>query len=166
MPTVSWQRLAGLCGALATMAAACHHQAATPVPSEGAMAVDSIVGKVQVVGVQASPRIMLVRDGGARSLTLVGRPSLANVDGLRVGVVGKLDGSKLSVIRFTVLEANGVPATDGRLVAEGDDLYLETADRVRHRLVQPSPKLRAQVGRRVWVSGPLDQEPVAYGFIE
>jgi hypothetical protein len=91
---------------------------------------------------------------------------LANVDGLRVGVVGKLDGSKLSVIRFTVLEANGVPATDGRLVAEGDDLYLETADRVRHRLVQPSPKLRAQAGRRVWVSGPLDQEPVAYGFIE
>lgn len=166
MPSAPWHRLAGLCGALATMAAACHHRADAPVPSERGEAIDSVIGKVQVVGVQASPRIMLVRDGGGGSLTLVGRPSLAKVDGLRVAVVGTLEGSKLSVTRFTVLEANGVPATDGRLVADGDDLYLETVDQVRHRLVQPSPKLRAQVGHRVWVSGPLDREPVAYGFIE
>jgi hypothetical protein len=148
------------------MAAACHHRADTPAAAGGDVSADSLAGKVQVVGVQASPRIVLVRDGGAGTLTLVGPPSLANVAGLRVGAVGRIEGAKLSVSRFTVLEANGVPATDGRLLVQGDDLYLETADGTRHRLVQPSPKLRSQVGRRVWVAGPLDREPVAYGFIE
>jgi hypothetical protein len=37
---------------------------------------------------------------------------------------------------------------------------------VRHALVNPSPNLRAHVGARVWVSGSLDQEPIAYGIIQ
>jgi hypothetical protein len=160
-----WRHLAAGCAAVEVMAAACQHRSDAPGPPRSEAVSDSLAGIVQVVGVAASPRIVLVREG-TPTLTLVGPASLANLNGLKIGVVGQVDGSKLAVSRFTVLEANGVSATDGRLIAEGDDLYLETADHVRHRLVNPSPRLRERVGHRVWVSGPLDKEPVAYGFID
>jgi hypothetical protein len=126
---------------------------------------DSVRGKVQVVGVEALPAIMLAPEGRP-AVTLIGPASLRRVAGLTVVAIGRLAGSKLTVKRFTVVAANGVPATDGRLVADGATLYLETADHVRHRLVKPSPRLWTEAGRRAWVSGPLDHEPVAYGIIE
>ena len=81
-------------------------------------------------------------------------------------MIGRLAGTELGVERFVVVAANGVPATDGWLVAEGAVLYLVTADGQRHPLVRPSPNLWAHAGSRAWVSGPLDREPVAYGIIE
>src|SRR5262245_1770441 len=159
------RRLAAGCAAVVVMAAACRHRSDVPEPPRSEAVSDSIAGIVQVVGVAALPRIVLVREG-APTLTLSGPASLASLNGLKIAVVGRVDGSTLAVTRFTVLEASGVSATDGRLIAEGDDLYLETADHVRHRLVNPSPRLRERVGHRVWVSGPLDKEPVAYGFID
>jgi hypothetical protein len=152
--------------ALGVMALACHHGTGGSAGQAEAEPVDSVRGKVQVVGVEALPTITLAPDGGRPAVTLIGPPSLRRVEGLTVIAIGRLAGSKLTVQEFTVVAANGVPATDGRLVAEGAALYLETADRVRHRLVQPSPRLWAEAGRRVWVSGPLDHEPVAYGIIE
>jgi hypothetical protein len=152
--------------ALVVVALACHHGTGGSAGQADAEPADSVRGKVQVVGVEALPVITLVPDEGRRALTLVGPPSLRRVEGLTVVVLGRLLGSKLMVKQFTVVAANGVPATDGRLVAEGAALYLETAHRVRHRLVQPSPRLWAEAGKRVWVSGPLDHEPVAYGIIE
>jgi hypothetical protein len=160
-----WRRLAAGCAAVGIMAAACRHRSDAPGPPRSEAVSDSIAGIVQVVGVAALPRIVLLR-GGAPTLTLSGPASLANLNGLKIGAVGQVDGSTLTVSRFTILEANGVRATDGRLVTEGGDLYLETADHVRHRLVNPSPRLRERVGHRVWVSGSLDKEPVAYGFID
>jgi hypothetical protein len=160
-----WRTLIAFGAVAASLGAACRHQSDAPAPARGEAVSDSLAGTVQLVGTVASHRIVLIREGAA-TLTLSGPAALANLNGLRVGVVGHLDRSRLAVSRFAVLEANGVEATDGRLVAEGDALYLETADGIRHRLVQPSPKLREQIGHRVWVSGPLDREPVAYGFIE
>src|SRR4029077_7310401 len=88
--------------------------------------------------VEAAPMITLVPDGGGRAVTLTGAPVLARVDGLHVAVVGRRVGSALRVERFTVVAANGLPATDGRLMAEGDVLYLVTVDGVRHRLGGPA----------------------------
>ena len=163
MLQASTHRVAALCAALAVAGPGCHHAVGAP---PGQPAADSLTGTVQVVGVEAAPMITLVPDGGGRAVTLTGAPTLARVDGLHVAVVGRRAGSALGVERFTVVAANGLPATDGRLVAEGDVLYLVTADGLRHRLVRPSPVLAAHVGSRVWVSGPIDQEPVAYGIIE
>lgn len=159
-------RLCPSLGMLWAVAIACHHTNGAALGRADAAAADTLTGQVQVTGVGAFPRIVLVRDGGTGALTLSGPPSLERVNGLRITVVGTLSGSELNVKQFTVVAANGLAATDGRLVADGATLYLETADGVRHRLVRPSPNLRAHVGGRVWVSGPLDQEPVAYGVIE
>jgi hypothetical protein len=163
MLQASPHRVAALCAALAVAGPGCHHAVGAP---PGQAAADSLTGTVQVVGVEAASMITLVPDGGGRAVTLTGAPTLARVDGLHVAVVGRRAGSALGVERFTVVAANGLPATDGRLLAEGDVLYLVTADGVRHRLVRPSPVLAAHVGSRAWVSGPIDQEPVAYGIIE
>lgn len=163
--------IAGVATVLLTCTAAgCHHGAANQAAGADPRApefqtTDSVVGRVQVVGVAASPRVTLVPADGGTVFTLTGA-SLRSVDGLGVAVVGRRTGSILQVTRFTVVSANGLPATDGRIVAEGQTLYLETADRVRHALVAPSPRLWEHVGGRAWVSGPLDHEPVAYGIIE
>ena len=127
---------------------------------------DSLEGIVRVVGVDALPVVTLVPDDAGRSVTLDGPPSLRRVAGLRIAAVGERSGARLTVRRFTVLAANGVPATDGVLAADGDALVLVTSDGARHRLVNPPPLLRANVSHRAWVSGPLDREAVAYGIIE
>jgi hypothetical protein len=127
---------------------------------------DSLKGIVRVVGIDALPVVTLVPDDASRSVTLDGPPSLRRVAGLRIAVVGERSGARLAVRRFTVLAANGVPATDGVLAADGDALVLVTSDGTRHRLVNPPPLLRSSVGHRAWVSGALDRAPVAYGIIE
>jgi hypothetical protein len=158
--------LVALLAALGVAGMACHQARGTPPGRADTEAADSIVGTVHVVGVEALPKVTLALDGGGEALTLVGPPALKRVDGLRVAVVGRLAGTELGVERFAVVAANGVPATDGRLVADGPVLYLVTSSGERHPLVRPSPNLWAHAGGRVWVSGPLDREPVAYGIIE
>ena len=169
-------RAARLALALAAGAvAACHRAssvaaAESPAPvSEKARApvgTDSLEGTVRVVGVDALPVVTLVPDAASRSVTLDGPPSLRRVAGLRIAAVGERSGARLAVRRFTVLAANGVPATDGVLAADGDALMLVTSDGTRHRLVNPPPLLRSSVGHRAWVSGALDRELVAYGIID
>jgi hypothetical protein len=127
---------------------------------------DSLEGIVRVVGVDALPLVTLVPDDASPSVTLDGPTSLRRVTGLRIAVVGERSGARLAVRRFTVLAANGVPATDGVLAADGDALVLVTSDGTRHRLVNPPPLLRSSIGHRAWVSGALDRELVAYGIIE
>ncbi len=127
---------------------------------------DTLTGQVKVVGAAPFPTVSLVSDSGGASVELVGPATLSSVNGLRVTVAGSRAGSRFTVKRFTVVGANGVSATDGRLTADGDALALVTADGVRHPLAKPSPGLRAHIGSRVWVAGPLDSEPVAYGVIE
>jgi hypothetical protein len=170
-------RAARLALALAAgaVAAACHRGsrvAATESPapvSEKARApvgTDSLEGIVRVVGVDALPVVTLVPDDAGRSVTLDGPPSLRRVAGLRIAAVGERSGARLAVRRFTVLAANGVPATDGMLAADGDALVIVTSEGTRHRLVNPPPLLRSSVGHRAWVSGALDRELVAYGIID
>ncbi len=153
--------------AVCSPASACHRSGGVPNEAAGrGAAADSIEGIVRVVGVDALPQVTLTRDEGSPAVTLLGVESLRRVAGLRVAVAGILRGTRLTVSRFHVIAANGVPATDGVLAADGDALTLVTADGKRHPLLKPSPALRAAVGHRVWISGPLDREPVAYGVIE
>lgn len=158
-------------GALGAVAA-CHRgssvaAAESPVAiARAPVGTDSLEGIVRVVGVDALPVVTLVPDDASRPVTLDGPPSLRRVAGLRIAAVGERSGARLAVRRFTVLAANGVPATDGVLAADGDVLVLVTSDGTRHRLVNPPPLLRSSVGHRAWVSGALDRELVAYGIID
>jgi hypothetical protein len=127
---------------------------------------DSLQGMVRIVGLDAAPQVTLALDDGSPAVTLVGTPSLRKLAGLRVAVVGVRAGRQLTVSRFVVISANGIPATDGMLAADGGVITLVTADGSRHPLVSPSPALRAAVGHRVWISGPLSSAAVAYGVIE
>jgi hypothetical protein len=129
----------------------------------------SVQGHVVVQGLDPLLTIVVVPPGDPKHPVLLDGPlltQLRHVDGLDVSVTGPRHDRFLTVEHFTVISANGVPATDGLLVAAGDTLVLVTAEGVRHPLVHPSPALRSNVGGRVWVSGPLDREPVAYGMID
>jgi hypothetical protein len=125
-------------------------------------------GRVDVVGTDPLLTIVL-RTADPHHPILLDGPllnQLRHVNGLDVLVTGQRHDRFITVESFQVVSANGVPATDGHLIASGDTLILVTHDGVRHPLVHPSPSLKAQVGGRIWVSGPLDHEPVAYGFID
>jgi len=130
----------------------------------------SVRGRVSVVGLDPLLTIVVVPTTDPTHHVLLDGPlmtQLRHVDGVDIEAIGVTHDRFLTVQRFTVIAANGVPATDGRLVAaDGDTLVLITADGVRHPLVHPSPRLRSEVGGRIWVSGPLDREPVAYGLID
>jgi hypothetical protein len=130
-----------------------------------APSLDSIVGIVRVTGVAALPQATLTLDDGSPSLRLVGSPLLAHVVGVRVAVIGLRSPREFAVWRFVVVGANGIAASDGLLVAHGDTLLL-VAEKGTHVVAAPSAGLRAAVGRRVWISGPLNAPTVAYGIIE
>jgi hypothetical protein len=129
----------------------------------------SVRGRLEIVGTEPLLTIVVRPDDDPRHPVLLDGPlmtQLRHVNGLGVEVRGTRHDRFVTVQAFTVISANGLPATDGRLVASGDTLVLVTADGVRHPLVHPSPRLRSEVGGRIWVSGPLDHEPVAYGLID
>jgi hypothetical protein len=143
---------------------ACHSGARTE-PTVKSVQGDTVVGTIQIVGTDPFPRTVIIPGYSGLPLRLIGPPTLQRLDGLQVQVVGQRAGDQFTVKSFLVLSANGQPATDGKLVMDGGTLYIVTEDGERHALVNPSPNLRARVGQRVWVSGPLDREPIAYGFI-
>lgn len=108
---------------------------------------------------------------GGESVKLVGPPALRSVNGLRVRVIGTQAHDRkwpglVSVTAFTVIGLKALPVIDGMLREDAGAVYVETPDGERHVLVDPPPDLRARIGARVWVAGPLDHEPVAYGAIE
>ena len=146
---------------------ACHGpRAGSAIDSARVVQGDTVIGTIQIVGTDPFPRTVIVPGNSGLPLKLIGPPSLQHLQGLEVQVVGHVAGEQFTVKSFTVLAANGQIATDGRLVEDSGTLYIVTQDGVRHALVNPSPNLRARVGQRVWVSGPLDREPIAYGFID
>lgn len=155
----------GWLGFATAVVVACH-SAPRAESAVASVRADTIIGTIQIVGSDPFPRTVILPASSGISLRLIGPPSLQHVNGLGVRVVGQRAGEQFTVQSFTVLSANGQPATDGRLVKDGDTIFIVTQDGVRHPLVYPSPNLRDRIGQRVWVSGPLDREPIAYGFIE
>ena len=163
---------AALLGALA----ACNSGGVPPGGARdaaSATAADTLRGTVAVVGATPLTRVVLRPAGGGADVELVGaqRDALARVAGAEVRVAGRqargtASAPALEVASFAVTAVDGQPAVDGRLEREGEQLVLVTADGRRIRLVQPPAALEEWVGARVWVAGPLDREPQAFGLIE
>jgi hypothetical protein len=128
---------------------------------------DTIRGIVAVVGTEHDKRV-IVRPSGERAITLSGTDAMlvGRAAGAEVWVAGtRGDRNTLEVSQFAVRTVDGIPALDGMLVADGDRLVLVTPDGKRHVIAHVPDALRQHVGGRVWISGNLDQGPVAYGII-
>ena len=160
----------------ATVAFACNGGKSAGQPpgaSRAAAAPDTLRGTVAIVGADPLTRVMLRPSGGGSEVELVGpqREALARVAGAEVVAVGRpapgtTPGPALETVSFTVTAVDGQPAVDGRLEREPGGLVLVTPDGRRIRLVRPPAALEAWVGARVWIAGPPDREPQAFGMIE
>ncbi|HTD62347.1 MAG TPA: hypothetical protein VK679_16950 [Gemmatimonadaceae bacterium] len=147
-----------------------HSTAAGAPPAQ----TDTFIGTVQLTGPDASVNLLPTSaNGGTYGLPiqLAGPPELRSVQGLLVRVVGtqahdKRWPDRVTVVRFTVIAAKGQPVVDGTLADDAGALYIVTDDGRWHALGRPPAALHAHVGARVWVAGPLDREPIAFGIVE
>lgn len=153
--------------------------AATVGRSEGApgIATDTARGVVVLSGNEPGASLVLRRDAdGPLALGGDAARALHAVAGLEVMVRGRLTTERVATAApggaplfrasaFVVRAADGVAVHDG-VVASRDGAYLlrltEGGERPAPHL--PAP-LRAQVGARVYLAGPLDRAPQAYGVV-
>lgn len=135
-----------------------------------AATVDSLVGVVSVTGTSFERHLMLRGGHGTRpdATTLTAAPTdsiaISRLGGVEILVRGRREGSVFRVATFEALRVDGAPVTDGVLVRDGTRLALWGA-RGRITLGNPPAAFLRMIGARVWVSGPLDTGPNAYGVI-
>jgi hypothetical protein len=161
-----------VCLTLVLSCARASHDTVSPPPA----ATDTIVGVVQLTGTDSSASINLLPASAngetyGRPIKLAASPPLRSVNGLEVRIVGTQASDRrwpgmVNVLSFAVIAVKGQTATDGMLADDAGALYLVTADGRWHALTHPPAALRAHIGARVWIAGPLDREPVAFGVIE
>jgi hypothetical protein len=58
----------------------------------------------------------------------------------------------MTVDTFSVRAADGVPARDGVLQAQGDQLMLVLSDGSREPVANPPDALRELIGHRIWIA--------------
>ena len=128
---------------------------------------DTLRGIVAVVGTEHDKRVV-IRPTGERAVTLAGSEAtlVGRASGAEVWVSGTREAGAFTVAQFAVRTVDGISALDGTLATEGNGLVLLTSDGKRHAIANPPDALRQHVGGRVWISGNLNQGPVAYGIIK
>jgi hypothetical protein len=127
---------------------------------------DSLAGTVSVTGTSFEKRIVL-RSGDSSvrlSATASDSAALTRLGGVEVVVTGKRTADVLQVERFSAVRVAGSPVVDGVLKDDGGRLVLET-HQGRLQLGNPPGALRAMLGARVWIGGPLDVGPNVFGVI-
>ena len=154
----------------ASPAASSRDSSTIPVksPTMGqAVAMDTLRGIVAVVGTEHDKHVV-IRPAGGRAVTLSGPQAtlVGRASGADVWVSGTSDAGAFSVTEFAVRTVDGIAALDGTLMTEGNTLALKTPDGKRHPIANPPEALRQHIGGRVWISGNLNQGPVAYGIIQ
>ena len=128
---------------------------------------DTARGIVAVTGSTPVTQVVL-RPPGARSIALTGplASEIGVASGADVWVRGRrVNDRTFEVASYTVRSVDGVAATTGMLVADGDRLVLVGDDGRRHVIARPPAPLRDHVGARVWVSGDLGTTITAYGVL-
>jgi hypothetical protein len=153
----------GIVAPLIAMALGCHHPA--PKPSVAIQA-DSVTGIVSITGTSFEQKIVL-RSGTTATVLSAAAPdsaALSRLGGVEVLVVGRKDGNRFRVEHLTALSVAGSPVVDGIVRIYGDRVVVETA-RGPLPLGNPPSGLRALVGARVWIGGPLNTGPNTYGVI-
>jgi hypothetical protein len=137
----------------------------------------AITGSVHLTGMKFNEVVLKTSDGLEIPLAGAATALLARVDDAGVEVRGSwnIDGA-FEVADFLVQMVGGAPVLDGVLIPVYDTklltedravigyaLQLTRGDTVE--LKEPSTDLLAHVGERLWVAGPIDGPPTAFGVI-
>jgi hypothetical protein len=154
---------AGIVASVVTVATGCHHASRT---ASGAIEPDSLIGAVSVTGTAFEQQLVLRSGDRATPLSAGASDSaaLSRMGGVEVLVIGKRTPDLFQVERFTAVKVAGSPVVDGFVRYDGGRLALETTHG-RVPLGNPPVALRAMIGARVWIAGPLDTGPNSYGVI-
>lgn len=155
--------LLGVLAPLIAVALGCHHPAPKPSVTIG---VDSLTGIVSITGTSFERQLVL-RSGNSATVLQAAAPdsaALSRLGGVEVLVVGRRDGNRFRVERITALSVAGSPVVDGIVRSYGDRVVVETT-RGPLALGNPPAGLRALIGARVWIGGPLNTGPNTYGVI-
>jgi hypothetical protein len=147
----------------------------TAVAVVAAVTTDTLRGTLTEVGSEPSSIVLTPQVGSAVVLRGAIVP-LRGVVGTDVVVRGRLTGERtpiatptpapvFEVSSFIVRAAGGVTAHDGVLRETGGRVYLVREDSTTVEIPALPPTLRAQIGARVYLAGPLDRPPAAYGII-
>jgi hypothetical protein len=133
---------------------------------------DTLRGLVVVVRTADQPAVLLRPTGSAEVIPLNGSAvaALRDLEGFEVRVAGMIhtvhaERSLADVADFRVLAVEGQPVRDGRLSLRGDSLFVTDSAGTASPIVSPSPILRHDIDRRVWIAGPIDKPPTAFGVV-
>lgn len=149
----------------------CAHDTSQPAaePRQEPFSVaDTLRGTVAVVGADPGSLVTLRLQDPDAEVFLQGAelPALKRVQGAEVWIAGRKTGEQsFLVVAFEVRSVDGVATVDGILTGIPGDLVLLTSDGRRLGVRQPGPELPNHTGARVWIAGPLEEAPVAWGII-
>jgi len=142
-----------------------------------AVATDSLLGEVAVVGTATDPMLVL-RDSAGQAIRLVDGPEaeLRAADGLTVWVRGVWSAAAtdasvvglrwMRVVAFTVVASDGIAVHDGILsIAANGSAALRVGAQERPITAVLPAALRAAHGARIYWGGPLDAPPLVYGLL-
>jgi hypothetical protein len=137
----------------------------------------TITGSVHLTGTKVNEVVLNTSDGLEIPLAGAATALLARVDDAGVEIRGSwnADGA-FDVADFVVQIVSGAPVLDGVLIAVYDTAIITEDSNVlgyalrltRGATVElklPSDELLAHLGERVWVAGPIDGPPTAFGII-
>lgn len=141
---------------------------------------DTLRGVVSLVGSEPLTTFVLTRTDRSRvaldASGNAGAAAVRNVVGLDIMVRGARTDARavggspqplpaFRVDEFIVRAADGARAYDGVVMRESGTFFLRLADGSRIGAPKLPVTLQRQIGARVFVAGPLDAPPIAYGII-
>jgi hypothetical protein len=166
---------------------ACHDAPQAPTTTTGttptAPRLDRVIGVIARADEATRPDSMFLQQSDGSSITLIGEGvwRLARVVDAEVRVDGTWSADRrFEMSAFLVVAVGGRPAADGvllRMPAEFTPLPIDSAFVVAQGyairlvngsyrpLIDPPADLIAFLGQRVWVTGPYDAPPNAFGLI-
>jgi hypothetical protein len=158
------------------LAAACTSKAPEAVDSKApaseppsaattAPAADSLRGIIGVRGRDSIPDLTLQRSDDTTLLRSADIETLRRVVGFEVTVRGTRAGTSFDVASFVLHSLDGQRVTDGTLDVENGVFFVRTPDGGRVSITTIPAALRGEIGSRVYLVGPLDRMPSAFGVI-
>ena len=110
--------------------------------------------------------MLLQADGTSIGLTGDQADALYAVVNADVEIDGLLDEtSEMFVERFLVLAVGGEAVSDGVLDLTQDGFILRLTSGGDRTVIDPPDELQLHLGDRVWIAGPAESSPTAFGII-
>lgn len=151
-----------------TPATADAQKAETPARGVAANSVptsDSLRGILGVRGSDSMPDLVLEAVGDTVLLRSAETETLRRVIGFEIVIRGTRAAKNFDVASFVARAFDDEPVTDGTLDVANGVFFVRTADGQRADISRIPGPLRGEIGSRVYLVGPLDRMPSAFGII-